>query len=91
MVGEALAWAVGMIKAFILPANGMPFSCAALIDREGIWAVSRLQKRPDLAAAKRRQLQRRVRPLATLKAIVLCLVIGCESVPFIATKLSESE
>jgi len=41
--------------------NGLPLSCAAPIDRNHLQIDSNLQKSPDLGAAQRRQLQRRVR------------------------------
>src|SRR5215212_4174279 len=42
------------------PPNGLRFSCAASIDRNHCRAEISFQKRPDLGAAKRRQLQARV-------------------------------
>jgi hypothetical protein len=38
------------------PPNGLPLSCAALLDREGSRADSSFQNRPDLGAAQRRRL-----------------------------------
>src|SRR5262245_32809460 len=44
------------------PPNGLRFSCAAPLDRNHGRAESAFQKRPDLGAAQRRQLQAPVGP-----------------------------
>ena len=42
------------------PPNALLLSCAAIVEREGLRAISRLQNGSDLEAAQRRQLERLV-------------------------------
>jgi hypothetical protein len=50
--------------------NGLPISCAAILDRERIRAVSRFQNVTDLVAAQRRQLEQLVGPQGFLTLFV---------------------
>jgi hypothetical protein len=59
--------------------NGLPFSCAALIDRDVIVADAGAQNGPDLVAAQRRQLQWRVgRPGAAVTLLLLHVSIPAQ-------------
>ncbi len=51
-----------MVQDATVPPNGLPFSCAAEIDRGHIVADADFQNRPDLVDAQRRQLEWRVGP-----------------------------
>ena len=52
----AQKWRIDEHHADELPANGLPISRAALLDRESCRADSSLQNSSDLGAAKRRRL-----------------------------------
>ena len=63
-------------------AQRLPLSCATPIDRDGSIPVPSVQKRRDLEAAQRRQLERLVGPQFAVwlsTAIMMILISSCRS------------